>query len=188
MADEPMIVEVKKRMQKAIGILQDDLVTIRTGRASPALVENVAVSSYEGTQNLRIKEMATITTDGPRTIIIVPFDPSVIKDIEKGMNSQNLGFNAAVDGNLIRINIPSLTSERREEFIKLAHVKIEGGRVMVRQIRHDEMGKLKRQFEEKEIAEDFKMRLEKEIQNITDEMMAEIDLLREKKEKELREV
>src|SRR3989344_5932069 len=105
MIDEPIIVELKNGMQKAISVLQDDLATIRTGRATPALVENVVISAYDGTQTLKIKEMATITTEGPRTIIIAPFDPTVIKDIEKGITSQNLGLSASVDGNIIRINI-----------------------------------------------------------------------------------
>ena len=121
-------------------------------------------------------------------LIISPFDPTEIRDIEKGINSANLGFIASVDSNIIRINIPSLTAERREEFIKLAHTKIEGGRIMIRQIRHDLMSSLKRQFEGKEIFEDDKKRLEKEIQKITDEMMAEIEVLREKKEQELLDV
>lgn len=188
MIDEPIIAELKTKMQKAISVLADDLATIRTGRATPALVENVIISAYDGTQSLRVKEMATITTDGPRMIIIAPFDPSVIQDVEKGINSQNLGFSASVDSNIIRINIPPLTSERREEFVKLANGKTEGGRIMVRQIRHDFMSNVKRQAEAKEISEDEKKRYEKEIQEITDEMSAEIEVLREKKEKELMQV
>lgn len=175
-------------MQKAISLLQEDLATIRTGRATPALVENIVISAYDDSQNLKVKEMATITTDGPRAIIIAPFDPSVIKDIEKGVNSANLGIAAAVDGVVIRINIPSLTEERRQQYIKLASTKIEGGRVMVRQVRHEAMAVLKRQFEAKEINEDEKKGLEKEIQELTDEIMAEIEVLRDRKEKELSEI
>lgn len=188
MNNDPFISDVKNKMQKAIAVLQEDLGTIRTGRATPALVENVVISTYEGTTNLRVKELATITTDGPRMILIAPFDPNVTRDIERGINSQNLGFNASVDSNLIRISIPPLTSDRREEFIKLANNKIEGGRVMVRQIRHDVMSKLKRDFEAREVAEDEKKRLEREIQDLTDELMAEIEMLREKKEEELKQV
>lgn len=186
--DQPIISQLKIKMQKAIAVLQEDLGTIRTGRATPALVENVVITAYEGSQHLKVKEMATITTDGPKMVIISPFDPTVIQDIEKSINSANLGFTASVDGHVIRINIPSLTQERREQFIKLAHSKIEGGRVMVRQIRHDYMVQMKKQFEEKTIGEDERKHLEKEIQAITDEMIAEIDVLREKKETELREI
>lgn len=179
---------LKSKMQKALAVVQEDLATIRTGRATPALVENVIISAYDNTQHLKVKEMATISTDGPRTIIIAPFDPSVIRDIERSLNVANLGFTAAVDSNIIRINIPSLTAERRDEYIKLSHTKLEGGRIMIRQIRHEIMSDLKRQFEAKEISEDDKKGLEKEIQTLTDEMMTEIEVLREKKESELKEI
>ena len=188
MAEEPVIAKIKSRMQKAIVALQDDLGTVRTGRATPALVENAVISAYEGSQQLKLKEMATITTEGAKMLVISPFDPSVINDIEKGINRANLGFSASVDGNLVRITIPPLTEERREEFKKLANTKIEGGRIMIRQIRHDVMTSLKREFESKEISEDDKKRLEKQIQELTDEMMAEIEVLREKKEDELSQV
>lgn len=186
--DQQILQLVKEKMLKAIGVLQDDLGTIRTGRASPALVENVVVSSYEATQHLKVKEMATITTDGPRMIVVAPFDPAVIRDIEKGINAANLGLNAYIDGAVVRINIPQLTAERREEYIKLAHAKLEGGRIMIRQIRHEMMVDLKRKLEAKEISEDDKKRIEKEVQTLTDEMMAEIEVLRERKEAELREI
>ena len=104
------------------------------------------------------------------------------------INSANLGFTAAAEGNIIRISIPSLTADRREEYIKLAHTKLETGRVMLRQVRHDVMNEVKRKFEGKVIGEDEKKRTEKNIQEVTDEMMVEVETLREKKEAELREV
>lgn len=186
--DEPLIVETKNRMQKSLLVLREDLATIRTGRATPALVENIVISAYEGTQTLKLKEMATITTEGPKIIQVAPFDPTVIKDIEKGVNSANLGFTAAIDGNIIRITLPSLTAERRDEFIKLANQKIEGGRILIRQVRHDVMAVLKRRMEAHEINEDEKKRLEKETQLLTDEMMAEVEVMRKKKEEELMQV
>ncbi|MCL4338224.1 ribosome recycling factor [Patescibacteria group bacterium] len=186
--DQQVISSVKDQMMKAIHVITEDLGTIRTGRATPALVENVVISAYDNTQHLKLKEMATITTDGPRMIIIAPFDPSVIQDIERGINAANLGFTAAVDSQIIRISIPALTAERRDEYIKLAHEKLEGGRIMIRQVRHEAMSDLKRRFEAKEISEDDNKRLEKEIQNLTDEMMTEIEVLREKKESELSQI
>lgn len=186
--DQQILASLKEKMVKALNVFREDLGTIRTGRATPALVENVIVSAYDNSQHLKIKEMATITTEGPRMLIISPFDPSIIQDLERGINSANLGFTAAVDGQIIRISIPTLTAERRDEYIKLAHAKVEGGRVMIRQIRHEAMAHLKRQFEDKEINEDDKKRLEKDIQTITDEMIAEIDVCREKKEQELVEI
>lgn len=172
-------------MNKALSALREDLGTIRTGRATPALVESVVITSYEGTQKLKIKEMATITTEGARMLIITPFDPSTLQDLEKGINMANLGFTAATDGTIVRISIPALTAERRDEFIKLAHGKIEGGRVMTRQIRHEMMHAIKMKLDVKEISEDDKKRMDKEVQTVTDEMMDEIDHLREKKEAEL---
>jgi len=169
-------------------MIAEDLATIRTGRATPALVENLVISAYDGTQHLKLKEMATITTEGARMLIIAPFDPTVIRDIERGINSANLGYTGAVDGQIIRISIPPLTDERRQEYIKLAATKLEGGRVMIRQIRHEAMADLKRKFEAKEIGEDEKKHLEKEIQAYTDDFMAEIEVMRENKEKELREI
>lgn len=186
--DQQFLANAKEKMLKAIHMLQEDLATIRTGRASPALVENVVIDAYENTQHLKVKELATITTDGARMIIISPFDPSVIQDIERGINASNLGYTASVDSSIIRIAIPSLTQDRRDQFIKLAHSKLEGGRIVIRQIRHELMSQLKRQLEAKEISEDDRKRLEKELQTLTDEMMTEIEVLREKKESELNQI
>lgn len=186
--DQQVILDVKNKMLKALLVLKEDLATIRTGRASASLVENVVITTYEGTQHLRVKELATITTDGPRMILISPFDPSTLKDIDKSINAANLGFTASVDSSLVRISIPSLTAERREEYIKLAHAKLEGGRIMMRQVRHEVMNEIKKKLDAKEISEDDEKRLQKEVQLLTDEMMAEIESLREKKETELREI
>lgn len=186
--DPQFLAQVKDKMIRAMRMLADDLATIRTGRATPALVENLVVPAYERTQHLKLKEMATITTEGPRMLIISPFDPTVIRDLERGISSANLGYTAAVDGNIIRISIPPLTDERRQEYIKLAHTKLEGGRVMLRQIRHEAMAQLKHKFEAKELGEDEKKHLEREIQTYTDEFMAEIDVIRQNKERELREI
>jgi ribosome recycling factor len=186
--DAAVNANTKLRMQKTLQVISDDLSTIRTGRATPALVENIVVTAYDGTQHLKIKEMATITTDGARMIIIAPFDPTIIQDIEKGIIAANLGLSGSVDGQIIRVSIPPLTAERRLEYIKLAHQKVEGGRIMMRQVRHDVLNDLKKRFEAKEISEDDQKRMEKEIQTLTDEMMAEIEVLREKKEAELNQI
>jgi ribosome recycling factor len=186
--DHPITSELKQKMAKSLAVIHEDLATIRTGRATPALVENVIVLTYEGTQNLRLRELATISTEGPKMIIIAPYDPSTTRDIERGIGAANLGYTGSVDGNIIRIVLPALTAERREEYIKLAHQKIESGRVMMRQNRHEMMNQIKKKMEDSEIGEDEKKRLEKEIQDVTDEMMAELDGLKERKEKELREI
>lgn len=165
----------REKMQEVIKIILDDLATIRTGRANPALIENIEIKVYEGTQKLKLMELATITVLDVNTLIIQPFDQSIIREIEKGLMQANFGFTPVVDNQIIRIKLPPLTSERREEFVKLAKQKIEGGRVILRQVRHTVMIKVKRMFENKEINEDDRFYLEKEIQKLTDEFNSKID-------------
>ena len=165
-----------------------DLATIRSGRATPALVENIAISAYGGTQRLRIQEMATITTMDAKTIVIAPYDPSTISEIEKGILEANTGLTPVIDKDIIRIVIPSLSAERRQEYIKLAKVKLEAGRVMIRQMRHEAMKQLKKAVDEKTISDDQQEYGDKKIQEMTDEMVAEIDSLGSRKEAELLQI
>jgi ribosome recycling factor len=188
MADQ-YLAQIKDRMTKAVDVTREDLATIRTGRATPVLVENIDIMAYGGSQRLKLREMATITSSDARTLVIVPYDPSVKDEIIKGIQEAKAGFTpVAGEGNDIRITIPALTEERRQEYIKLAHAKLEAGRIMVRQIRHDEMSKLKRAYEAKEITEDDRFRTEKQIQEITDEMVGEIDSMGQRKEEELMQI
>ena len=180
--------ELKGKMLKAIEVLKGDLGTIRTGRATPALVENITIHAYGGTQHLKVMELATIATTDHQTLVLTPFDQSIDGEIVKGIMETNVGLNPIIDGNVIRISIPSLSEERRAEFVKLMHQKLEGGKVMIRQIRHEVMADIRRKFLAKEMAEDEKTRLEKQIQELTDEMMAEIEVLGEHKERELMQI
>jgi|SRR5581483_1122950 len=175
---------IKQKMQKAIEVLKGDLATIRTGRATPALVENVVISAYGGAQRLKVMELATIGVTDSHTIVLTPFDQSIIGDITKGILENNVGLSPVIDGNIIRISIPPLSEERRGEFVKLMHQKLEGGRVMIRQVRHEAMGDVKKA----DLAEDETKRLEKQIQELTDDSMAEIEILGEQKEKELMQI
>lgn len=183
--DEQFVSMLSEKMLKALEILRQDLATVRTGRATPQLIENVIIAAYSGSQKLRLQELAMITAYDSRTIVISPYDPSITEEIVKGIQEANLGFNPQSEGKLIRIIIPPLTEERRQEFLKLARAKTEGGRIMIRQVRHDAMSSLKKQLENGEIDEDSKKRLEKRIQELTDEMIAEINSLLEKKEADL---
>lgn len=180
-----MLEEVQQKMQKALEIIRQDLSTIRTGRATPALIENVTISVYGGTQRLKMMELGTITAGDPRTLAITPFDSSIIEEINRGLFEANLGLTPVVDGQIIRLTIPPLSEERRQEYLKLAKQKIEAGRIMIRQIRHEMMSNLKRKFEEKQISEDDRRRSEKDLQEITDKIIAEIDDLGKRKEEEL---
>ena len=119
---------------------------------------------------------------------MTPFDHSILDEIQKGIMSVNIGLTPSNDGNVIRISVPPLSEERRQELIKLVKQKIESGRIMARQIRHDAMNSVKKMFGGKEISEEEQRRLEKDIQKITDEIMAQMELLREKKEAELLQI
>lgn len=180
--------QTRANMSKALEVLKNDLSTIRTGRAAPALIEHVIISAYDGTAMMKMPEMATVTAQDNRTLVVTPFDGTQIRAIEKAITEANLGVNPTVDGQIIRISIPPLTEERREEYIKLAKVKIEGGRVMVRQVRHEAMNDIKKSLESAEINEDDKEHLEKEVQTITDKTISDIDALLLKKEEELRQL
>lgn len=175
-------------MEKALQVLKQDLGTVRTGRATPALVENVAVFCYGGTQKLKIMELCTTVAQDPQSLLLTPFDPSIADEVRKGILTAGLGLNPIVESGVIRINIPPLTEERRQEMIKLVKQKIEGGRIMIRQIRHDQMQHIKRQFDADEISEDEHIHQEKELQELTDSMIKEIEILGEEKEKELLQI
>lgn len=177
---------VRAEMQNALEALTLDMSSIRTGRATPGLVENIVISAYGGAQRLKVMEMANINAQDPQTLTIEPWDKSVIGEIKKGIMASNLGFNPSIDGEIIRISMPPLTGEDREKFIKLLHVKLENSRVSIRQIRGDAMRDIKKQFESKEISEDIKFDLEKSLQTITDEFIAQVDAAGKVKEKELR--
>jgi ribosome recycling factor len=180
--------ETRERMRKALEVTRNDLSSIRSGRATPALVENIVISAYGGTQKLKLMEMATITTQDTRTILISPYDPSAVSDIEKGIMEANVGLTPIVEADVIRISIPTLSEERRREYIKLAKTKLEGGRIMVRQVRQEGMKDFKKAQESGEISEDELKQGEKKVQELTDEMIAELDSLGEKKEQELMQV
>lgn len=172
-------------MEKALEILRSEVSSIRTGRATSALVENIVCSVYGGTQKLKVVELGTITTPDPGTIMITPWDGSIIGEIRQGIQGANVGLTPIIDGPLVRISVPSLTTERREEYVKLLHRHLENGRIMIRQIRHDKMAEIKRAFDGKELPEDDHFRQEEELQKITDEFMEKIEEMGEKKETEL---
>ena len=171
-------------MEKAVEVLRLDLATIRTGKATPSLVENIIVSVYSGASKLKVMEVATVAVSDPHTLVLTPFDASIIEEIRKGIMESGAGLNPASDGQVIRISIPPLSQERREELIHLMKQKLENGRIMVRQVRHEAMSDIKKA----DLAEDETSRLEKEVQNTTDSLMAEIDALGTRKEEELMQI
>lgn len=180
--------EFKQNSQKTIDFLKEDLKSIRTGHASASLVENIIVETYGGTAKLRLLELSTIVTEGPTTLVISPFDSSVTQDIEKAILKSPLGLSPAVQGNRIIIRIPSLSTEQREKFIKIVAEKIEEKKVQVRNHRDNSRKNIKTKFENKEISEDEKFRLEKEIDNEATKFMDQINLIKENKIIEIKEV
>lgn len=176
---------VKQQMQKVIDVIKVDLATVRTGRASPSLVENVVIHAYGGTQNLKVVELAQIATQDAQTIVITPYDQSIIGEIHKGLMEGNIGLTPVIDGTIIRISIPLLTEERRQQLVGLVNQKLEGGKIQIRQVRHEAMSDVKKQLNDKTISEDEMYHAEKEIQRLTDETIAELDTLGKKKEEEL---
>ncbi len=185
---DAVLASVRDQMKKAVEVTRVDLATIHSGRATPALVENHIISVYGGSQRLKLMELATITTVDARTLVISPFDPSIIAEIERGIQELNVGLTPVVDGEIIRITIPALSQERRQEYIKLARTKIEGGRIMIRQARGEAMRNLKRSQDSGEVSEDERKHGEKMVQELTDEMIAEIDGMGERKEQELLQI
>lgn len=181
--------DTRQKMQKVLEVLHGDLATVRTGRAAPSLVENLTVSAYGGPPaggtKLKVMELATISVSDSHTLLITPFDNSIIGEIQKGIQEANVGLNPVIDGQVVRISIPPLSQERREQLIHVMKQKLENGRIMVRQVRHEAMVDVKKQFSDKTISEDDLLRLEKEIQRATDEIVGEIDALGKKKESEL---
>ena len=180
--------EFKNNSQKTIDYLKEDLKSIRTGHASASLVENIIVETYGGSAKLRLLELSTITAEGPSTLIISPFDSSVTQDIEKAILKSPLGLSPAVQGNRIIIRIPSLSTEQREKYIKIVSEKIEEKKVQIRNHRDNSRKNIKTKFESKEMSEDEKFRLEKEIDNETTKYMDQINLIKENKIIEIKEV
>jgi ribosome recycling factor len=179
---------VTSKMQSSVNAVAGDIAGIRTGRASSALVENIVVPAYGGTQHLRVMELASITSPDPTQITISPWDKSIIGDIKKGILEANIGMNPNIDGELIRIVVPPLTTEDREKYVKLLSQKLENGKVVIRQVRGDEMHNIKKKFEAKEITEDEKFGQEKRLQGMTDEFIAKIEEMGERKKTELLQI
>ncbi len=180
--------EVKQKMQKLVEYVKNDVASIRTGRANSSLVDNIVINAYGGTTKMKVIEVAQVMVPDAGSITITPYDQSIIGDIRRDIEAANVGLTPVIDNNLIRIAVPSLTSERRLEYVKMLHVKLEDGRVKIRQIRHEKMGELKREFEERKITEDDRSSYELELQKTTDAMMEEIEAIGKTKEAELMQV
>ncbi len=182
---QTILTTTAEKMKKAIEVGRTDISSIRSGRATPALVEQIVISCYGGSQRLKVMELATITTMDAKTLVISPYDPATLTEVEKGILEANVGLTPVVDGEIIRITIPLLSAERRQEYIKLVRTKLEAVRVMIRQIRHEAMKELRIKTVAKEMSEDEGKHGEKLVQELTDKMIAEVDAMGERKEADL---
>ena len=184
MALDDVLLEAEEKMQKTEEVVLKEFAGVRTGKASAGLVENIMVEVYGGTQ-MRIREIAGITTPESRVITITPWDKSTLQAIEKAIQKANLGLNPSVDRTLIRIVLPELSTERRQEFSKIAKKMAEDGRVAIRHVRRDAIEELKKLGKGGGVTEDEEKHAEKEIQKLTDQYIGKIDAHLAHKEKEI---
>ena len=178
--------EAEGRMNGAIQSLENDLAVIRTGRASPALVERLSVIYYDTPTPLM--QLASISVPEPRSILIKPFDPSTLKDVERAILASDLGLTPNNDGKSIHLNLPPLTEERRRDLVKVVHTRVEEARVAVRNVRRDTQNDMRDFEKEKLISEDELKRGEEDLQKLTDRFVEEINKHGQDKEKEIMEV
>ncbi len=176
----------EEKMRASVAGLKKELTAIRTGRASPALIEHIKVE-YAGVPT-PLNQLASISVPEARLLVIQPWDKSSIHDIEKTILKSDLGLNPASDGNVIRISIPQLSEERRQELIKIVRKRIEERRIAVRNLRHEAMSELKGLEKDKEISQDEHKRALNQLQKLTDSFMLDIGQIGRDKEVELMEV
>ena len=183
---EEILKNTKERMTKSVDSLQRDLSSVRTGRASTNLVENLDVEYYGSSTPLN--QLCSISVPEARTRVIPPWDKASLQEIEKSILKSDLGLTPNSDGVIIRINVPELTEERRREMVKLVGNLVEEGHVAIRNIRRDSLEKIRTLDKDKEISQDDGRRAQQELQNVTDSFISEMDSIKSQKEKEVMEV
>ncbi len=186
MTAETTLKEADHKMKRAVEVVREEFGTVRTGRATPAILNRITVDYY-GTQT-PMNQLASFSVPEPRTLVIQPYDKGAMAAMEKAIMQSDLGLTPSNDGNVIRLSFPQLTEERRKELIKVVHQRAEEGKVAVRNVRRHSKEELERLKKDGEISEDDLTRSEKELQRLTDTHVAEIDELISHKEKELMEV
>lgn len=183
---EAILQEVERKMGRSMDALQRELASLRTGRATPSLIENVAVDYYGAPTPL--KQLATITAPDARAILVQPWDRQSLRDIEKSLMRSELGFNPSNDGNTITVPIPPLNQERRQELVRLLKRKIEEGKVSIRNVRRDGLESLRKLERDKAISQDQNRRSQEQLQKTTDARIKDIDQVAAAKEAEIMQV
>ena len=186
MAIEDLVQDASRRMDKSVEAAQTEFATLRTGRASPALLDRVQIDYYG--QQTPLKQLATISAPEPRMLTIQPFDPNSVATIERAIQESDLGLTPSNDGKLIRLPIPQLTEERRKELVKVVRHMAEEHRVAVREVRRDALRHLQELVKNGEVGDDDERRSEQEVQKLTDAHTKSIDELLKHKEAEIMEV
>ena len=183
---EAVLREVERKMGRSIAALQRELAALRTGRATPSLIENVAVDYYGAPTPL--KQLASISAPDARAILVQPWDRQALREIEKSLMRSELGFNPSNDGNTITVPIPPLNQERRQELVRLLKRKIEEGKVSVRNVRRDGLETLRKLERDKAISQDQNRRSQEQLQKTTDAHIRDIDQVAAAKEAEIMQV
>ncbi|MDE2570989.1 MAG: ribosome recycling factor [bacterium] len=178
--------DAESRMAKAAEATRQEFASIRTGRASTALLDRLTVAAYG--QEMPLKQVASINTPDPRTLVIQPFDKNTVGDIRKAIEKSDLGLTPNVDGTIIRLVVPPLTEERRKDLVKVVRKKGEEGKVAVRNVRHKAVDELKVLHKDGQVTEDDQKRAHDQIQKLTDKYIKDVDALVAHKEKEIMEV
>jgi ribosome recycling factor len=186
MAIDDLIQDATRRMDKSVEAAQTEFATLRTGRASPALLDRIQIDYYG--QKTPLKQLATIGAPESRLITVQPFDPNSLQAIERAIQESDLGLTPSNDGKMIRLPIPQLTEERRQELVKVVRGMAEDGRVAVRNVRRDVIHHLKELVDKGEVGKDEEHRAEERVQKLTDEHTKKIDELLQRKEAEILEV
>lgn len=180
---EQLINQTKQKLQQAKEAFESGLSSIRTGRAAPSLIENMSVEAY-GSQ-MKLQEVASITAPEPAMLVVQPWDQSVVDSVVKSLRTSDFHFNPAVEGTVIRIPLPPLTQERRQELVKLVGKKAEEGKISVRNVRQDAFSQLKKAKQNNEMSEDEQLGYEKRVQEMVDSINKEIEATAKEKEQEL---
>jgi ribosome recycling factor len=178
--------EIESKMQKCVEATRNEFVSIRTGRAVPALLDRLVIEAYG--QSVPLKQVAGVSTPDSRTLLISAWDKGLVGSIRKAVEKSDLGLTPNVDGTAIRLAIPPLNEERRKDLAKLVKKKAEDGRVAVRNVRHHAHDELRAQLKSHDITEDDNKRMQESLQRLTDKFVKEIDALAAAKEKEIMEV
>lgn len=175
MDTEVFLLETDEAMQKAADFVSSEMSSIRTGKASPALLDNINVNVEAYGSSMPLKQLALVSAPEPRLLTVQPHDPSIVADVERALRESKLGITPAVDGRLIRLPIPELSEERRQDLVKIIRDMAEQGRIRVRGARKDAMDQLKTALKSSDVTEDSFHDMEKEVQDLTDKHVKSID-------------